>query len=228
MSMRHPIPRLLLFCAVLAIPATGLRAQQPSAPPNALQGFSQNRNQPVNIKADALEVRNQKKVATYTGNVHLVQGDTTLRCKTLIVYYDGDQAGGHAGNQAPAAKSAAAPTGSGSIRYMEAIGGVIVTQKDQTATGDKAVYDMKTNTVTLSSSGGNSVVMTQGPDVARAPRLVVHLDTGVSHLEGGRIETLINPKSGDTKPSPATDAKATPAPAHQPPKPRPTQPSSLY
>src|SRR5262249_58313903 len=84
-------------CAIRA--ASAVLAQQSNAPPNALQGFSQNRDQPVNIKADALEVRNQKKVATYTGNVHLVQGDTTLRSKILIVYYDGDQAGGQA--QAP-------------------------------------------------------------------------------------------------------------------------------
>ena len=110
-------------------------------------------------------------------------------------------------------------------------------QKDQTATGEKAVYDMKTNSVTLSSSASGFVAVTQGPNIVTGPRLVVHLDTGVSHFEGGpggRIETIIHPKSGDTKPAPATDAKATPAPAHQPqpqsqpPKPRPSQPSSLY
>jgi lipopolysaccharide export system protein LptA len=218
MTMRNAINRLLFCFAVLGTPAAGaVQAQQSSAPPNALQGFSQNRDQPVNIKADALEVRNQKKVATYTGNVHLVQGDTTLRCKTLIVYYDGDQAGG----QAPAAKSTGpAPAGGGNIRYMEAIGQVIVVQKDQTATGEKAIYDMKTNSVTLSTTAGGSVTVTQGPNVVSGPRLVVHLDTGVSHFEGGRIQSLFVPgsnKGGDTKPAPP-DAKATPAPAQ--PKPR--------
>ncbi len=235
-TMRNAALRLLLWCCALAVPAAGAPQaqqsnppQQSSAPPNALQGFSQNRDQPVSIKANALEVRNQKKQATYTGSVHLVQGDTTLRCDTLIVYYDGDQVAG----QAPAAKSAAPGVGGGSIRYMEAIGQVVVVQKDQTATGDKAVYDMKTNSVTLSAPKGGSVVVTQGQNVARGPRLVVHLDTGVSHFEGGpgggRIETIIVPnKSGDAKPAPATDAKATPAPAHQPPKPKPNQPGSLY
>ena len=227
--MHSAITRLLVCFAVVATPAAGaVQAQQSNAPPNALQGFSQNRDQPVNIKADALEVRNQKKVATYTGNVHLVQGDTTLRCKTLIVYYDGDQAG----NQAPAPKSgAAAPTGTGNIRYMEAIGQVVVVQRDQVATGEKAVYDMKTNSVTLSAPAGSMVAVTQGPNVVRGPRLVVHLDTGISHFEGGRIESLFVPganKSGDTKTAPATDAKATPAPAPQPPKQKSNQPSSLY
>jgi lipopolysaccharide export system protein LptA len=230
MTMRHGSFVLLSGLAALALAAANATQAQPSnAPPNALQGFSQNRDQPVNIKADALEVRNQKKVATYSGHVHLVQGDTTLRCNTLIVYYDGDQAGG----QAPATKSAgAAPVGGGNIRYMEAIGQVIVVQKDQTATGEKAVYDMKTNSVTLSAAAGGFVVVTQGLNVARGPRLVVHLDTGVSHFEGGpggRIETIIVPgnKGGDAKAAPATDAKAAPGPA-QPPKPKPNHPSNLY
>jgi lipopolysaccharide export system protein LptA len=167
-------------------------------------------------------VRNQKKVATDTGNVHLVQGDTTLRCKTLIVYYDGDQAGG----QASTAKSSAPGPGGGNIRYMEAIGQVIVVQKDQTATGEKAVYDMVTNSVVMSSTGGGSVTVTQGPNVVSGPRLVVHLDTGISHFEGGRIQSLFIPNSnkpgetkpGDNKPAPPADAKGTPAPAQQKPR----------
>jgi lipopolysaccharide export system protein LptA len=222
MSMRNAVTRVLLCCAVLATPAAGaVQAQQANAPPNALQGFSQNRDEPVSIKANALEVQNQKKMATYTGNVHLVQGDTTLRCKTLIVYYDGDQGSGQASGPKSAAAPAAAPTGTGNIRYMEAIGQVIVVQKDQTATGEKAVYDMKTNSVTLSSPGGGSVAVTQGPNVVRGPRLVVHLDTGVSHFEGGRIESLFVPginKSGENKSTPAADTKATPAPAQQKPR----------
>jgi lipopolysaccharide export system protein LptA len=217
MSTRSAISRLLLCFAVLATPTAGaVQAQQANAPPNALQGFSQNRDQPVSIKANALEVLNQEKKATYKGNVHLVQGDTTLRCKTLIVYYDGDQAA--------APKSAGGtPTGTGNIRYMEAIGQVIVVQKDQTATGEKAVYDMKTNSVTLSTGAGGFVTVTQGPNVVRGPRLVVHLDTGVSHFEGGRIESLFVPgsnKGGDTKSAPPADAKATTAPAPAQQKPR--------
>ena len=106
--MRNPITGLLLCSTLLAVPAAGaVQAQQSNAPPNAVQGFSQNRNEPVNINADALEFQNEKKMATYKGHVHLVQGDTTLRCKTLIVYFDNDQASAPAGGQAPAVKSSA-------------------------------------------------------------------------------------------------------------------------
>ena len=162
---------------------------EPSGPPNALQGFSQNRNQPGNIKSLSLDVRDRSKVATFSGNVQLVQGDTTMRCKTLVVHYDGDTSG------APAVKSSTpGPAGSQQISRMEAIGGVFVTQKDQTATGEKAIYDLKDNTVTLYPAPGGTVAVTQGPNVVRGASLVVHLDTGVSHFVGG-VESLIIPNS---------------------------------
>jgi lipopolysaccharide export system protein LptA len=211
--------RLLAWLAALAIATCAAQAQESKAPNNALQGFSQNKNEPVNIKSAALEVHDRDKMATFTGNVHLVQGDTTLRCKVLVVYYDADQSG------SPAVKSAApGPTGSSQIRKMLAKGDVRVTQKDQVATGELGEYDTTKNTVTLTSPGGGKVSVMQGPNILRSPQLVVHLDTGVSHFVGG-VEALFTPNStkGDTKPAPATDANAASAP--QPPK-RPNPPGS--
>jgi lipopolysaccharide export system protein LptA len=225
MTMRTRSSRLLPWIAALMLAAAGAapaqekapQGQVSNAPANALQGFSQNKDQPVNIKSAALEVHDRDKMATFSGNVHLVQGDTTLRCKTLVVFYDADQAG------APAVKSAApGPTGSSQIRRMEAKGDVIVVQRDQTAKGELGIYDTTENTVTLSSPGGGKVSVMQGTNILRSPRLVVHLDTGISHFVGG-VEALFTPSpKGETKPAPATDAKAAPAP--QPPK-RPNQAS---
>ena len=152
--------------------------------PNALQGFQQNRGQPVSIEAASLEVRDKDKVATFTGNVKVVQGDTTMRCKTLVVFYeqqnkDGQQAQAAAGKTMPAAKPG--PGGSSQISKLEASGGVTVVQKDQTATGDRALFDMKSNTVTLL---GN-VLVSQGPNVMRGEKLVVDLTTGVSRVDAG-------------------------------------------
>src|SRR5262249_1919221 len=152
-----------------------------SGPPNALQGFSQNRDQPVKIQAASLEVRDKQKQATFAGDVHLVQGDTDLRCLTLIVFYDEE---GAKGSSMQAGQ--AGPNGSQQIRRMEVKGNVVVTQKESTATGDSGVFDMKSNTVTLN---GN-VVVTRGPDVLRGQRLVVDLTSGVSRMEGGRVEGL--------------------------------------
>ena len=52
----------------------------------------------------------------------------------------------------------------------------------QTATGDLGLFDMETNTVTLT---GN-VVMTQGQNVLRGDKLVVDLTNGVSRVESGK------------------------------------------
>ena len=57
-----------------------------------MQGFSQNRDQPVHIEAATLEVRDKDKVATFSGDVQVTQGDTGLRCKSLVVFYEQDGA----------------------------------------------------------------------------------------------------------------------------------------
>jgi len=198
---------LFVALAVLAGPGAALHAQPKAAPattaavskgpPNALQGFSQNRDQPVHIEAATLEVRDKDKVATFSGDVKVQQGDTGLRCKSLVVFYEqggeGDQT--NSANTMPAAE--AGPGGQQRIKRLEARGGVVVTQKEQTATGELGVFDMKTNTVTLT---GN-VIMTQGKNVLRGEKLVVDLTSGVSKVEAGksangRVQMLLQPGSG--------------------------------
>jgi lipopolysaccharide export system protein LptA len=167
--------------------------------PNAMQGFSQNRDQPIQIEAASLEMRDKKKEATFSGNVKVVQGDTTMTSKTLVVFYDSTPApaapaAASAANPKAATKSAPiqsatpGPGGSSSIRRLEARGSVVVTQKDQVVTGETAVFDTKTNLVTM--LGG--VVLTQGKNVLRGDRLMVDMTTGVSRVESesGRVQGL--------------------------------------
>src|SRR5215469_7441517 len=170
--------------------------------PNAMQGFSQNRDQPIQIEAASLEMRDKKKEATFSGNVKVVQGDTTMTSKTLVVFYESSSA--QSGQQPPAkgaAKGASmqsaspGPGGSSSIKRLEARGNVVVTQKDQVVTGDTAVFDTKTNLITM--LGG--VVLTQCKNVLRGDRLLVDMTTGVSRVESnsGRVQGLfINNQSG--------------------------------
>lgn len=205
------------FAAILvfALAATTAAVGQPSkGPPNALQGFSQNRDQPVHIEASTLEVRDKQKEATFSGNVHVKQGDTDMRCKTLVVFYEQDDEA-QKGQGKPMQADSPGPGGSQKIKKLEARGGVIVTQKDQTATGELGIFDMKSNTVTLT---GN-VVMTQGKNVLRGGKLIVDLANGVSRVESakngkGRVQGLFLPSSGggmpDLKPggSPGSGAAA--------------------
>jgi lipopolysaccharide export system protein LptA len=201
----------------------GARAQTAvQGVPNAMQGFSQNRDQPIQIEAAALEMIDKKKEATFSGNVKVVQGDTTMTSKKLVVFYDSNQPAAAAPPQSgqkvtpkPAAAQAApmqsatpGPGGSSSIRRLEARGNVVVTQKDQVVTGENAVFETKTNLITM--LGG--VVLTQGKNVLRGDRLMVDMTTGVSRVESdnGRVQGLFV-SSGQGAPT-----IAGPAPAGSP------------
>ena len=78
-----------------------------------------NRNEPVKIRAASLEVREKDKVATFTGDVFVLQGDTEMRCKVLVVSYEAET-----GTNA----AASAPGGDRQIRLIEAKGEVVVVQ----------------------------------------------------------------------------------------------------
>ena len=198
--MRYSLPRIqrALAGAVVLAAALGTGpafAQTATGVPNAVQGFATNRNLPIQIESASLEVRDKDRVATFIDNVRLVQGDTVLECKTLVVHYEGSSMGG------ATVKPASASTGAGGsgIRKLEAKGGVVVTQKEQTATGNTGLFDMKSNTVTLL---GN-VVITQGQNVLRGDRLFVDLTSGVSRVEaspsasgqGQRVQGLFLPNA---------------------------------
>ncbi len=183
-------------------------AQQPSIGP---PGFAKS-DQPVKIESATLEIRDKSRVATFSGNVKLTQGETTVQCQTMIVHYEDTQA--TAATKSPP-KTAGPNGGQQQIKSVEAKGGVIVTQKDQTASGDNGLFDMKANTVTLT---GN-VVVTQGQNVVRGEKMVADLTTGKYTMEscksGCRVEMLAFPNK-DTKTG--TTATPTPAPGPQPAK----------
>ena len=169
--------------------------------PNALQGFSRNKNEPVKIESSKLEVRDKEKLAIFTGNVFVQQGDTTMRSPELRVFYEADEkdkkgakkkAGTAAVADPGATPVAATKTANGNvtateknvsqkIKKIEALGGVIVNSKEQKATGDRADFMMRENIVILT---GN-VVVSQGQNVMRGDKLIVELNTNKAHMEAG-------------------------------------------
>ena len=211
----------------LALIACGKAVAQSTAQgvPNAMQGFSQNRDQPIQIEAATLEMRDKKKEATFSGNVKVVQGDTTMTSKILVVFYESAAASAAAPAAAPAGNAKAAPKaapiqsatpgpgGSSSIRRLEAKGNVVVTQKDQVVTGETAVFDTKTNLVTM-VGGAGGVILTQGKNVLRGDRLVVDMTTGVSRVESdsGKVQGMFQ-SSGQGGPAIPGAAPPTPSPA---------------
>jgi lipopolysaccharide export system protein LptA len=216
---------------VLAVAAGGKAVAQSTVQgvPNAMQGFSQNRDQPIQIEAASLVMVDKKKEATFTGDVKVVQGDTTMKSKILVVFYDSAGSASSTGSaptgsgpparaatqadspaptaaaKAPIKSATPGPGGSSSIRRLEAKGNVVVTQKDQVVTGETAVFDTRTNLITM--LGG--VILTQGKNVLRGDRLVVDMTTGVSRVESdsGRVQGLFQSSGqGDSPLSPGPAA----------------------
>jgi lipopolysaccharide export system protein LptA len=219
-SARRTAGRACAFAVVLATIAGSAAGAQSAVTgvPNAMQGFSQNRDQPIQIDAATLEMRDKKKEATFSGNVKVVQGDTTMTSRTLVVFYESTPAPVSAppANAKAAVKSApmqsttAGPGGSSSIKRLEARGNVVVTQKDQVVTGETAVFDTKANLITM--LGG--VVLTQGKNVLRGDRLLVDMTTGVSRVESdsGRVQGLFQ-SSGQTGGPALPGGPASPSPS---------------
>jgi lipopolysaccharide export system protein LptA len=220
--------RLLFSIIVLAAPAIAA-AQTPRASSvapqlsNPAQGIlNDNQDQPIQIDAATLEVRDKEKMATFAGDVQVVQGDTTIKCQKLVVFYGPEPGTAAAAKRQPQQpqqpqaqqpqqqpqQAGALPARQQDIRRIEARGGVTVISKDQTASGDLGVYDLKTKTITLL----HNVTVAQGKNVLHGERVVVDTVSGNAHFDSntdvqngtaaakppGRVRAVILPNK-DTK-----------------------------
>jgi lipopolysaccharide export system protein LptA len=197
------LPTTLLLSAAV-MPAAGADGKKPSTP---FSGFSSDSDKPVNIKADQLEMHNEEQKAIFTGNVEATQGDSVLTSEELTVFYEAPDkpapatasaapaqgatpvqapAGGDQAQAAPTTADDAASdepaTAGNKVKRLLAKGHVVVTDKDQKATGDDGILDMETNIATLT---GEEVVMTQGCNVMKGKKLVVNTQTGLANVSGG-------------------------------------------
>ncbi len=211
---------------------------------NPASMLNDNQDQPIQIDAATLEVHDKEKMATFAGDVQVVQGDTTIKCQKLVVFYGPEpgtaaaaeakkkqkQQSQQAAAQPPAQQAQAQqqqpqqaggmPGRSQDIRRIEARGGVTVISKDQTATGELGVYDLKTKTITLL----HNVTVAQGKNVLHGERVVVDTVSGNAHFDAtadaqasqtgttpakppGRVRAVILP-SKDAKGGPAANTMA--------------------
>ena len=178
---RIPLLVATLAAAMLvAVAQDGAQAERTSF--GLFKAHPQKRAEPVRIASLSLDVRDKVKLATFSGNVHIIQGELALRSDTLLVFYD-DMSG--------AKKAADGGRNQQQIRRMEARGSVVITRNDQRATADYAEYDVLKNMLMMN---GN-VVVTRCEDVMRGERLTVDMTTGISRMEG-RIDGVFSPKGG--------------------------------
>lgn len=185
---------LVLGTGLMAALVTEAPAQSaPASDTSAFAGLGENRNAPIQIEADQLEVREKDKTAVFSGNVSVRQDDATLRTQRLVVFYTGEGSG---------LSNGAGGAPQQNISRLEATGKVLVTSRDQTATGDQANFDVQARKLELS---GN-VTLTQGKNVLRGGKLLVDLTTGEARMVSSaqRVQMLLVPNSpppGGTKPT---------------------------
>ncbi|TPW28409.1 hypothetical protein FJU11_09345 [Pararhizobium mangrovi] len=150
-----------------------------SAKPGEMKGLSISNDKPIQIESDALQISEQNKIATFTGNVQVDQGTTQLRAGKMLVHYAGD--GSIAG-------------GNSQIQQIDVSDKVFVKSDDQQATADQGTYNLPNKLLVLS---GDRVVLTQGKNVFIGCKLTVHTDTNEANLDscGKRVMIKLDPKS---------------------------------
>lgn len=185
----HSARKILLsaFMAMGLLIVTALTANAQSFS-GAFEGM-RNSDEPVQIQADKLEVRDSKGYAKFSGNVEVVQGSTVLKASNLTVYYSKDS-----GNKGPA----------GNVQRIVATGKVAVRSGSEQATANSADIDMK-NQVALLSGG---VTLTQGNNIVQGCKLRINLANNDAVLtpcaknkngKKGRVTILFDAKSAKRK-----------------------------
>lgn len=137
------------------------------APAHAQVLKSHDSNAPVDVTADRIEVQDRADRAIFTGNVHAVQGDMTIDSARMTVSYT----------------KSTTPGANPQIQRIDASGGVLVHNGNQTAQGSMAIYDLNRKLVTMLGS----VVLNQGGSQVRGGRLVMDLNSGRSTIDGSAV-----------------------------------------
>lgn len=149
----------LIMSAIVAAAATGGLAQAGNGPVSSLKGHD--RNAPVDVSADRIEVQDRADRAMFTGNVHVKQAELTLDTERLTVAYSS--------------------SGGVQIQRLDAAGGVVVRSPSEVAKGDFGIYDLDRRLITL--IGG--VQLNRGDNQVNGSRLVIDLDSGRAVVDGG-------------------------------------------
>ena len=154
--------------AVLAVPQAAGQTKEEAKKKTA---FEFNKKDPIYITADWMEVDQKKNTISYKGRVVTVQADMTMRSEILSAFYD---------------------EGMKQMQQMVAEGKVNATQGTRVATGERAVFDDKAKTVTLTGSP----MMRQGNSQVTGTKIVyfIEQDRAVTESDGKvRVQATIFP-----------------------------------
>ena len=174
---RHPYHLLAIACIAVIL----YFCQGETSPAQALE-IGKDSSQPIEITADSLEVVQPDRQATFQGNVLVVQGNLRLKASQMQVHYR---------------EKAERSEGMASVSKIEATGSVIMTTLQETAQGDKGIYNVDQKKIRLL---GN-VILTRGQNALKGDRLEYSLASGKSliasekkTIPGGRVKAIFVPE----------------------------------
>ncbi len=140
-----------------------------------LSGALAQTSQPVQITADRFVVRESENRSEFIGNVVVEQPGLKIWAARVLVHYG--------------------EGGTSDIRSFEALGNVRIQNDQQTATGERAVYDPETRILRLT---GNVRVINESGTV-NAGELVVDLSSSITEFSSGngtgRVTGLFTPEN---------------------------------
>lgn len=135
--------------------------------------------------SDKLDRYDDKRMTVLTGAVEALQNGARLVCDKLTIYSYGPGEGPNAQAKppAPAAKPPAASaqddTSINGVKQLIAEGHVYYVTQNETARGERMVYDAEPDTITVT---GN-VIVVQGKNVLRGDRMVIDRKTGLTSVD---------------------------------------------
>jgi lipopolysaccharide export system protein LptA len=136
-----------------------------------------NRNQPIEITAQQLELLQEQRQSIFIGDVVVKQGEMTLYTEKLIVFFEKKQ---------------------DQIERLEAVGGVRVIQLDRIATAEKAIFQQAKEILVLI---GNAEVK-QGRNQIVGDEIILYLKENrslVKSFKKGRVKAIIVPEKKQEK-----------------------------
>jgi LPS export ABC transporter protein LptC len=150
--------------------------------PGGGMSFRTDPSAPIDLTSELLNVVDKNHTATFSGAVHAVQGEFTIKTPELVATYSGQAA--LAGAPKTASGAPVPPTAGAQLQKIRANGKVEVTSSnDQSAIGDWAEFDVKGNKVVIGASFGKHVELKHGKTVLSGEKVIIDMITGLTVVE---------------------------------------------
>ncbi len=187
-DLRHMALASVLFTALSPSPALA------QIPDGNCPGVTP--EQPIEVSADASEMRQEENIVLLEGKVDVRQGPLSLRAAKMTIHYTPSD-------------DPANPTGT--ISKLDARGAVRIQCADEKARGENALYDVVTRRIKMTGD----VLVTRGGNILQGNLLTIDLNTGRSRIESSgrhgregsddRVRAIFQPPPKDKAEETTTD-----------------------